>query len=42
MSESKAYKTVVNQLKHWRNIKDVATLKVELLEQDKRRLKDGN
>ena len=38
----KAMKTVVNQLKHWRNIRDVAVLKVELLEQDKRRLKNGN
>ncbi len=37
----KAMKTVVNQLKHWRNIKDVATLKVELLEQDKKNLEQG-
>ena len=42
MTTNKAYKTVVNQLKHWRNIRDVAVLKVELLEQDKRRLKNGN
>ena len=42
MTTNKAYKTVVNLLKHWRNIRDVAVLKVELLEQDKRRLKNGN
>ena len=42
MTTNKAYKTVVNQLKHWRNIRDVAVLKVELQEQDKRRLKNGN
>jgi hypothetical protein len=35
---NKALKTVVNQLKHWRNIRDVAVLKVSLLEQDKKEL----
>ena len=35
---NKALRTVVNQLEHWRNVRDVAVLKVSLLEQDKKEL----
>ncbi len=37
MTTNKAYKTILNQLKHWRNVKNVAVQKVESLEEQKRR-----
>ena len=37
MTTNKAYKTILNQLKHWRNVKNVAVQKVESMEEQKRR-----
>ena len=38
----KTYKTIQNQLQHWRNVRDVAVLKVGLLEQDEKQLRRTN
>ena len=39
---TKTYKTIQNQLQHWRNVRDVAVLKVGLLEQDEKQLRRTN